>query len=91
MELKSRTTPEEVTDWILANEYEEVVAIDGFDDAFIGCTPDGVAVYNIDRCVEIIMEDCNLSLDDAIEHFEYNVQGSYIGPKTPIFIEIMVK
>jgi hypothetical protein len=91
MELKSRKTAEDTANWILEREYEEVVVIDGFDDAFVGCTTDSVAVYNVDRCIEIICEDLNLSMEDAIEHFEYNVMGAYLGPKTPLFLDIVVQ
>ena len=90
MELKSRRTEEEVTQWILEHEYEAVVLVDGLDDAFLGCTPDGVAVYNIDRCLEIIAEDDNLTIEDAVEHFEFNISGAYVGEKTPLFIEVMI-
>ena len=27
-----------------------------------------------------------MSVDDAIEHFEYNIAGSYLGEKTPIYV-----
>lgn len=26
-------------------------------------------------------------LDDAVEHFEFNVAGAYVGKQTPIFLE----
>ena len=31
-------------------------------------------------------ENGEMSLDEAIEFFEYNVIGSYMGPETPIFV-----
>jgi len=27
-----------------------------------------------------------MSHEDAIEHFDYNIAGSYVGDKTPIFV-----
>ena len=89
MELKSRKSAEDVANWILDSEYEAVVLIDGLDDAFIGCTSAGVAIYNIDRCAEIVAEDNNMSIEEAIEYVEYNVVGAYVGPQTPLFIEVM--
>jgi hypothetical protein len=89
MELKSRKSADDVANWILDSEYEEVVLIDGLDDAFIGCTPEGVAIYNVDRCAEIVAEDSNMPIEDAIEYVQYNVVGAYVGPKTPLFIEVM--
>ena len=27
-----------------------------------------------------------MSYEDAIEHFEYNIAGSYVGEKTPMYV-----
>ena len=27
-----------------------------------------------------------MTREDAMEHFDYNIAGSYVGPKTPIFV-----
>ena len=61
---------------------------DGFDEALIGhMTREGVqvAVYDYGECVDILMEEHELTWEDAIEHMEYNVTGSHVGPRTPIF------
>ncbi len=88
MELKSRKTRQQVIEWIQQSEYDAVVGIDGMDDAFMGCTPNGVAVYNLDRIVEIVMEDDELSEEEAIEYVQFNIVDAYIGEKTPIFVEM---
>ena len=67
---------------------ESILLADGFDDAFMGVghqfnTP--IAVYSVCRCIEILMED-GLSYEEAVEYFEYNVAGSYMGEQTPIFL-----
>ena len=52
------------------------------------------------KCIEIIINDIKREsefsnyekltddemLEEAIEHFEYNVEGAYVGEKTPIFV-----
>lgn len=57
---------------------------DGFDDAIIGVAQKfnimSVA-YNRDKCIEILMKDMNQL--EAIEYFEFNVIGSYVGEQTP--------
>jgi len=30
-----------------------------------------------------------MPIEDAIEYVQYNVVGAYVGPKTPLFIEVM--
>jgi hypothetical protein len=63
---------------------------DGFDEALIGITDNGnnVAVYDSRKCIEILMERDDMSTDDACEFFLYNVIGSYVGDKTPVFVNL---
>ncbi len=64
---------------------------DGFEDAFVGTTISAfgrkqVAIYDYDKCILILMHDNHMTEDDAIEYFDYNVMGSWIGEETPIYI-----
>ena len=64
---------------------------DGFDDAFIGTTISAfdrkqVAVYDYDKCLLILMHDNHMKEEDAIEYFDYNVIGAWVGNGTPIFM-----
>ena len=68
-------------------EDEECLTADGFDDAVIGIVY-GVqpkAVYSVKKIIDILIEE-DMSYEDAIEHFEYNIAGSYVGEKTPIYV-----
>tara|TARA_R100001440_G_scaffold15358_1_gene26139 strand:+ start:3535 stop:3786 length:252 start_codon:yes stop_codon:yes gene_type:complete len=69
---------------------EECLTADGFDDALIGCTygANVVAVYDLDKVIETLVEE-GMEYDDAVEHIDYNVVGSYVGEKTPIFISFV--
>ena len=60
----------------------------GFDEAIIGITfgSNMIAVYSVKKIIDILMEEDEMSFSDAIEHFEYNIGGSYVGEKTPIFV-----
>jgi hypothetical protein len=75
----------------LCERDEELLCADGFDEAIAGVAyqfgGDAVVLYDRDKCIDILIEE-GLSYEDAIEHFEYNVSGAYVGPKTPIFAEI---
>jgi hypothetical protein len=65
---------------------EEFLIADGFDDAVIGVeVPSMRLIYSVTLCLGIIMTDEEMSLEDAIEHFEYNVSGAYVGEQTPIW------
>ena len=74
-------------DWILDNfPEEEILIADGFDDAIIGLTQtDHVVVYSINKCIDILIAQ-DMTREDAIEYFDYNVSGAYVGEKTPIWI-----
>ena len=67
-----------------------LILVDGFDDAFIGtgwqCGNEPCAVYDREKCIEILVEQ-GMEHDDAVEYFEFNVAGAYVGKQTPIFLE----
>jgi hypothetical protein len=39
----------------------------------------------VSKCIEILKKD--MDEEDAIDYFEYNVCGAYVGEKTPIWCE----
>jgi hypothetical protein len=63
---------------------------DGFEDALVGFGyqfTHPVAVYNKDRCIEILMDRDGMDDTEAIEYFDFNVSGAWVGENTPIFLE----
>ena len=71
-------------------EDEELLLADGFDDAVIGIDESSMRViYSSGKCIEILILQSEMLLDQAIEFFEFNVKGSYVGDKTPIWCEDM--
>ena len=64
---------------------EEILIADGFDDAIIGIDYHNLRlIYSVSKCLNILMEE-GMSEEDAHEHFGYNVAGSFVGEKTPIW------
>lgn len=59
---------------------------DGFDEAIIGQTTKGLVVYNIATIIELLMERDGMTEEEALEFFDFNIDGSYMGEQTPIFI-----
>lgn len=70
---------------IIENYPEETFLVaDGFDNAVIGVDQQSMRlIYSVSKCIDILTED--MSQEDAIEHFEFNVSGSYVGEQTPIW------
>ena len=76
----------------------EAMLFDGLEDALVGtCDRIGqptLAAYDYDKCIEILAKDMtNLDDDDdpymmAVEYFDFNVIGAYMGESTPVFIRL---
>lgn len=67
-------------------EDEELLVAEGFDDAIIGIDARSLRIiYSIKKCIGMLCFD--MSEEDAIDHFYYNVEGSYVGEKTPIWCD----
>jgi len=71
---------------------EEALCPDGLEDAVIGYVErfgftGPLVLLDKDKCIEILMKD--MSYEDAVEHFEYNVIGAWCGDGTPCFATIV--
>jgi len=63
---------------------------DGFDAAIIGIDMNNErVVYDKTLMIEILMEDEQLTEEDAIDFLAYNVWGAYVGENTPLYIDSM--
>ena len=67
-----------------------MVIFDEFDDCLIGITDSlsgqPTACYSSRMIIEKLMNDRGIDFDEAYEHFNFNIFGSYLGETTPIFI-----
>ena len=61
-----------------------------YEDAIIGIAyrfgQDPLVAYDMDKVIDILRKDMPDDTD-ALEYFEYNIIGAWMGDKTPIFIE----
>ena len=65
----------------------EPLKADGFDDAVIGTSYNtGRIVYSIERMLAILMERDEMSMEDAMDYFSFNIGGAYIGEMTPMYV-----
>ena len=73
-----------------AHSSETYLRADGFDDAIIGAgnqfSADNVIIYSADKVIDIMMKRDGMTGEDALEYFEYNIKGAWMGKHTPIFI-----
>lgn len=67
-------------------QYEnDLLTATGFDECIIGMgyrEGQAVLIYSADK----IIESLDMYYDDAVDYFEFNIAGAYMGPKTPMFV-----
>lgn len=64
-----------------------ILIADGYDDCIIGLTfrdDELVALYSAERILGKLAQD--MTDIEALEYFEYNIEGAYMGVKTPKYI-----
>jgi hypothetical protein len=100
MKLKAQQHSKKIVSFIneqYPDHKDDILLADGFDKAFLGIgqsfNGNPVAIYCSDKCIRILMQQFSESDDpktEAIEYFDYNVIGSYVGEFTPIFMNRLV-
>jgi hypothetical protein len=68
----------------------EFKAVDGMDEAIVGVGErmgsEPFLVYNKLLVIEILVQRDKMGYEEAMEFFNYNILGSYVGESTPVFI-----
>jgi hypothetical protein len=65
---------------------EEFLKADGFDDCVIGVTDNRILVYSVEKCIAKLISE-GMTEEEAMEYFNFNVSGAYVGEYTPIWVE----
>jgi len=70
-----------------------MLKITGHDDAILGPAliwgngeRISVLVYDAEAIRSTLMERDNMEADEAREYIEFNIEGAYMGPDTPILV-----
>ena len=70
-----------------------MLKITGHDDAILGPAliwgngeRISVLVYDAEAIRSTLMERDNMEADEAREYIEFNIEGAYVGPDTPILV-----
>ena len=67
---------------------DETMLANGFEAAIIGLDTSNEVfrvIYDREKMIDILMTRDEMTMEDAIEHLEYNVWGAYVGAGTPIY------
>lgn len=66
---------------------EDIVYANGFDDAIVGIESTSMRlVYAVPQCIDILVES-GMPYEEALEFFDFNVRGAYVGERTPIWMD----
>ena len=82
---------------IIAANNEDALLIDGldgdkhaFDEAIIGfadrCGMQSIVAYDFDKVIDILVDKYDMDEDEAMEWYDFNMLGAYMGENTPIFV-----
>jgi hypothetical protein len=75
----------------LSEEYGDLLFMSEveFDEAIIGVAErigmEAVVAYDTDKIIEILSRD--MTEEEAVEYFDFNIIGAYVGERTPIYIK----
>jgi hypothetical protein len=67
-----------------------MLVADGYDEAVLGiarrCSQPDLIAYDVEKIIEILMTRDDMTYEDAVEFFDFNIAGAWVGEETPIFI-----
>jgi hypothetical protein len=73
----------------LAEEYPDLMRMDGFDDAILGVVERiglQTVCYDLNKVIEILMKQ-GMEEQDAWDWYQFNMVGAWVGEATPVFLE----
>jgi len=69
---------------------EEIMLMDGFEEAFIGfsrrCGQPTLATYSFDKMLQVLVERDQMDVIEAEEYISYNCAGAWMGELTPVIL-----
>ena len=72
---------DKIVEWFPEDEF---LIADGFNEAIIGVDSNTMRlIYSVSKCIDILSKD--MDEEEAVEYFDFNVRGSYVGERTPIW------
>jgi hypothetical protein len=82
-------TRDKIAEWM--SEYnEEALLADGLEDAFMGmCEVAGhppIALYDSDKCIDVLMHRDGMDYEGALECFQFNTVGAWVGENSPRYV-----
>lgn len=87
---RSSLQTQKILEWI-DETFEIIVYPDGFEDCIVGVAEKfggpPVAVLDLEKILSKLRKE-GMTYEKAIEYFEYNILGSYLGDQTPVYMHV---
>ena len=86
--MRKKMTKDDIRE-LFQDENPEALLADGFEDAFIGIArifTRALACYDYEACLDTLVLRDKMTYEEAVEYFDFNVQGAYVGENTPVFL-----
>lgn len=68
----------------------EILILNGMNEAIVGyverCGTDPLVCYDVEKCIQILIDRDDMTDEEAMEFFSYNILGAYMGEHTPMFL-----
>lgn len=74
----------------LAEIEPDALIADGLEEALIGFVAQAhryLACYSMAKIIEILMKRDGMSEIEALEFYEFNIVGAFMGEYTPVFLQ----
>ena len=72
---------------------EPILLASGLEGAFLGigrrCGQPDLAIYSIPKAIRILAIRDGMTDEAAREYLEFNSIGAWMGPSTPVWVEVM--
>ena len=75
---------------LYGDDEPDILFTEGFDEAIAGTVWDGErtrVVYDTELILELLMGRSEMSYEEAVEYFDFNIAGSDMGVYTPLYLE----
>ena len=78
-----------LTEYCDTNEIEVLLLPEEYDCAIVGlgCKFNEYSVsYDTVKCIQVLQDFHGMTYMDAVEYFDFNIAGGYLGTDTPTFM-----
>ena len=87
---RSSSQTQKILEWI-DETFEIIVYPDGFEDCIVGVAEKyggpPVAVLDLEKILSKLRKG-GMTYEEALEYFEYNILGAYVGDQTPVYMHV---